>query len=647
MSELARDYLTGALTRQGLYEWYDRQEGNIVLQFMFMDLDNFKSVNDTYGHNIGDELLKAVARILAECMPEAVCARLGGDEFVVVVVGREDRESMTCAAQNIIANIRKKDGFQYISTNISASIGILLDEIKDKPLNEILFKIDTAMYAAKNHGKSCFIVFNDIAQAVYDEVDMEQRQVEALQKGEFEVCYKPVISAQTSKLFISEACLVWNEPSGRKRSQKEFLPLFEKNGFIRSLNLWQFESVCRQMDWYHKNKEAEGRIAIRISKLLLQEQELPELLISIMGIYHVKAQELFLEIEESVFYRGIEVILPMFEKLKAKGFGIIIGEVGSSFLSMKYWDKLPIDCIKFNAEYLQESMITTRGRQIIKALLYIEHDLKIKVIADGISKKEDVHFLCDYGCNAIGGPYYTEPLTGMEYMEYIKSKIVHGEQKIEFPFKKDFCSADGKFEGEASGSGVKLRKGISSAWGSVFFSGGEVMENVLELPASVVAERSYTIGMWLKPKSINSWSSAVYARQVGGFTSFVPFVVGGNSVYRISEDSDIRGFHDILSRSMQEGKWYFVCITYDEEQRIARYYINGRKAGYLGEVPFLPACKQVIIGGDPFQKSFHGYISALTFMDNAKADEEIEEWYRSFLSEKGYAGEKEEFWLEE
>lgn len=237
---MEKDYLTGALNRHGLYEWYSELQKGTILQFMFLDLDNFKMVNDTYGHSTGDGLLIAVAKILETCMEQATCVRLSGDEFIVVIKGRTRRQKVIDAAETINKRIQNKEGFSGIDIDVSASIGILLNQNSNEPLNDILFKIDTAMYQAKSNGKSCYVVFNDIADKVYDEVKMEQQQAAALTNGEFDIYFKPVINSQTSRLVLSEAELVWNMADGRKRGQKEFLTLFERNGFIRELNLWAF-----------------------------------------------------------------------------------------------------------------------------------------------------------------------------------------------------------------------------------------------------------------------------------------------------------------------------------------------------------------------------------------------------------------------
>lgn len=646
MSGINKDYLTGLLNRQGLYEWYEELSGEGFLQFMFMDLDNFKCVNDTYGHNVGDELLKAVAKILKAYQEKAVCARLGGDEFVLVVYEECVRDDMERIAEEIIDRIQKKEGFEQIATDVSASIGILLNESKKDALNEVLFKIDTAMYQAKAKGKACYIVFNDIAGRVFDEVQMEKRQREALRKNEFEVYYYPVVSAQTSKLYVSEVFMVWNQPDGVQRKQSEFLPVFERNGFVTKLNIWTLKKVCRHIQKYHRIKGLMGKAAVPVSKLLLLDSNLPKLLQEIVTQYGVSPKELVLEIEEPSFTRGSGEMVQMLQCLKKQGYGIAITEVGVDFASLRYWDKMEIDYIKLSAEYLKGAMSNLKGRQIVKTLLAMGHDLKMQVVADGIAEKEDVLFLSGCGCNAISGAFYSEPLSCKPYWEYVEDKIAMGEQMTTFSFLGDLKSLDGSFEGKVIGEEVEFVPGITKNWGAIKLVGGNPGENVVELPGNILAADSYTIGVWLNPASLNAWTSAVYARYLGGFLSFVPYAGAGNSIFRVNEDAVANGYHDVHGRQIQEGKWFFVCLTFDAVAGVTRYYINGRKIGYLVDVPSLPCCKQILLGGDPFQNSYEGLLSGLVFFDNVKSEEQVEVLYEQFLQEEGFQGEVEDFWLE-
>lgn len=219
MKEETRDDLTGLYTRRELYTLYRNIPIGNVVHFMFMDIDNFKNVNDVYGHNEGDFLLKAVALILNGCAPDAYIFRLGGDEFVLFFQGEQTREYLCSVADDIIRRITKKEGFSHISAAVSASIGILYHETVNGILDDVLLKCDTAMYSAKNHGKGRYVVFSDISQQVFSEIEMQKRQDTALENGEFEIRYLPVISAQTSKLKLSQIKLYWNMPGGVTRQQ--------------------------------------------------------------------------------------------------------------------------------------------------------------------------------------------------------------------------------------------------------------------------------------------------------------------------------------------------------------------------------------------------------------------------------------------
>ncbi len=646
MDSSNRDYLTGLYTRQELYRLYQNMESGSCFHFMFLDIDNFKNVNDVYGHNTGDLLLKAVARILKDSAPQSFAIRLGGDEFVMLFIGNQSREHLCDIAENIINRITAKEGFAHIATYISASVGILYNEKVNGSLDDILLKSDMAMYYAKSHGKGQYIVFNDIAKSVFSEIEMEQRQTPALENGEFEIRYLPIISAQTSRLRLSQVRLFWNMPDDTIKSQEEFLPLFEKNGFIRQLDNWVIHTVFSHLAQYHKDSEHMGKIGLRISRHSLLDTKLPDMLISLMYTHRVEACEIDFQIPETAFSRGNQELIKAMQKLKEMGFGISVIGVGSDFKSLIYWDKLALDSIIFDSNYLKNTLSSGRGRQIIKTLLSMGRELKMLVMADGIATKEDALFLGGCGCNAISGPYYSEPLALKHYQEYVKGKINHNDEKTEFHFIDNLCSSDNILQGKIVGSNILFKEGISKNWGSLLFPGGSFCENVVELPPAILAESSFTICMWLKPLKSTSWTSAFYARYKSSFCSFSPYVIGGHNIYRISEDTDINGFHDILSRQLHENKWTFVCITYDDAAAVSRTYINGRKAGYCSDLPVLPACRQILLGGDPFQPSYEGYLSGLIFYNYIKSEDEIADLYQSFCNEPGFAGTKEDFWLD-
>lgn len=646
MKEETRDDLTGLYTRRELYTLYRNIPIGNVVHFMFMDIDNFKNVNDVYGHNEGDFLLKAVALILNGCAPDAYIFRLGGDEFVLFFQGEQTREYLCSVADDIIRRITKKEGFSHISAAVSASIGILYHETVNGILDDVLLKCDTAMYSAKNHGKGRYVVFSDISQQVFSEIEMQKRQDTALENGEFEIRYLPVISAQTSKLKLSQIKLYWNMPGGVTRQQEDFLPLFEKNGFIRQLFKWVLQNALEHLQKYHSATGLNGKIGLRISRLQLLDGEFPQMITALSREKGVEPCELDLEIDENSFDRGSDAMVETLKELKGMGFGISIIGVGSTFKSLVYWDKLPYDSIIFDPQYLHSALESSRGRQIIKILLSMGRELKMSIIAEGVNTKEDARFLSGCGCNAISGSYYSCPLPLSSYYKYVEDKIAQGNEKVEFSFLNNLTSADGKHTGHVIGQNITFSRGISNKWGALLFPNGGFRENVVELPASILSESSYTICMWLKPLKQISWTSIFYVRYQRGFCTFSPFVTGGYSIFRISEDADINGFHDALARQLPQDTWTFICVTYDHFTEIGKSYINGRKAGFRTDAPSLPACRQILLGGDPFQPSFAGYLSGVTFYEDVKSEDEVRDIYQHFCEEPGFCGSMEDFWMD-
>lgn len=642
-----KDYLTGLWTRRAMYTYYQSLELGSRIHFMFLDVDNFKIVNDIYGHNEGDALLINIAGILQKSAPMAHGVRMGGDEFVLIFPQEVDRETLCGIAGGIIERVQSKEGAEHISTNVSMSIGILYDEKVGETLEDTLLKSDMAMYHAKDNGKGRYVVFNDIAELVLGELEMEKRQQQALRDREFEVRYVPIVMAQTPRLHMAQAYVVWNMKDGRCRGQEEFLPLFVRNGFATELNAWVIERVLQDIVAFRGERERPDRVGVRISRLQLLNGNLLPWLEGLMHDYKVKAEELELEIEESAFTRGREEMFANIEALHKCGFRISLTGVGTDFASLRYWDMLPIDTLKFQREYLQHAFASHKGRRIMKTLMAVGRELKMDIVADGVTSREDIMYLIECGCNAVGGEYFSRPLSATDFLGFVRKNLRTEIRVTEFPFWTDYAAVDSSMQAAPIGTGVHLTEGISANWGGILFDGGDVHENVLELPPELLASDSYTVCMWIKPLELKGWSSVLYARYNNGFMSLVPYTPDQSTVYRVHQDDFVNHYHDILIRMAQRNKWSFLCVTYDAVTGVGRLYLNGRLAGEIEDIPQLPACKQILLGGDPFQQSFRGYVSGLVFCDSVMTEAEIGDVYKDFCKDPGFVGEREEFWMDE
>lgn len=642
------DYLTGLYNRKGLYEKYDEMSGKDNIHFMFLDLDNFKTVNDVYGHKAGDELLIATGELLQECVPGAVVVRLGGDEFVVAVFGNRTREEVACCAERIILEMRKKGKEMDFFTVVSMSIGIVWNAPSDADLEQLLNQSDAAMYEAKQNGKSCYMFYNDIEEKFLLEKEMEEHADSALKKGEFEIRYQPVFHLQSSRLEQAQIRVIWQKNADTVWETGVFRPLFERNSFIKELDIYVFEAVCKDLQKLCQMSQEKVKVSVQLSRLLFLDDNLGCRLQDIMDCYGVDAGEIELALDEkAISSRDIEKLILSMDKLKRQGFSLAIIHFGEDFSSFRYLRNLPVDSLKFEEAYIKENIQNKKGRQIIKTIIKLGKDLKLLLVAQGLVNKEEVTFLSSCGCDAAAGDFYAKKLSFEMYLDYTQKQIARGGYRKSFHFVDGLSDEDNSMTGEIWGHGVEIVPGISDSWGGVYFPGGETGQNLICYPGNLFAGNSYTLTLWMKPEDALEWTSVIYMRYLDGFASLVPYLGGGQSIYRISEDIDMaNGWHDTFCRMIALHKWCFVAVTYDSFSESICYYINGRKAGYRVDVPTMISCRQVLLGGDPFQKSYKGYVSALRVYDCVKTSEEIQQMYFSFFDEPGFCGEREDFWME-
>lgn len=642
------DYLTGLYNRKGLYVKYDEMSGEDDIHFMFLDLDNFKTVNDVYGHKSGDELLIATGRLMQECVPDAVAVRLGGDEFVLMLFGRKTREELSCAAEQILSQMRKKGEEMNFFAVVSMSIGIVWNASRDTDLEQLLNQSDAAMYEAKQNGKSCYMFYNDLEEKFLLIKEMEEHAQQALKEGQFEVLYRPVFHMLSSKIEQTQAHVIWKKDAKTVWEAEDFRPLFERNSFSKELDLYVFEAVCRDIRKFHQEGRAHEKISVQLTRQLFWDEGLGQRLQETMERYGVEPNEIELALEEkAVSSRGIDKLIVSMTGLKSMGFSLALIHFGEDFSSLRYLRNLPVDSLKFDKAYIKESIHNKKGRQIIKTVIRLGKDLKLLLVAEGIVDKEEVIFLSSCGCDAAAGDFYSGQMPFEEYLDYTKSRTAQGENRKAFRFIDGLTDEEGGMTGEIWGQDVELVSGISDLWGGVHFPGGEREQNLICLPGSLFPENSYTLTLWIKPEASQDWTSVIYMRYLGGFASLVPHLGGEQSIYRISEDIDVNnGWHDTFCRAAALHKWCFIAVTYDSFSESICYYINGRKAGYRVDVPTMLSCRQVLLGGDPFQRSYQGCVSALVVYDSVKTSEEIQDLYSSFLEEPGFCGERESFWME-
>lgn len=644
------DELTGLYNRKGLQDLiYDYANNNIV-NVLFLDLDNFKTVNDLYGHAEGDRLLKSFAQLLNSMAKNAFPVRLGGDEFVVIYKGRLSRDTINSSIDFLYDKIQNMKAESIGFSVVGVSVGIVHNaSLTPDNLSSLLHNADLALYNAKNNGKSCFVYFDDIATDLKNKEIIEQRAESAISNDLFDAKYQPIVHMQTSDVVSVDIRFFWQKEEGIDDfwEIREYREIFEKNGYIKRFEMYMFEKACREISKIKSNVNQKIKFNILLSKLTFLTPQIGKKLISIMKKYNIDFDDLELSIEETVFgTRNGNDLISVIHSLAQMGFSISLTRFGNNFESIKYLPYLDIKSLRFDGYYIDENYKDSKGGQIIRTLIRMGKELKFHVIGYGICSKEKNDFLNGCGCDSVADSDNNKSLNQEELLAFLTTHSSQGAKEHIFKLKNNFVSEDKIYEGIPNGQ-IEYVEGVCKEYGGVHFLGGNRATNVVRLPVEIMSYDSYTISMWVKPEKKQSFVSVFYARYSGGFMSLMPYLAEvSTSAFRIHEDINVDVWHDANCRSIEPNKWSYLTISYNFHNETMRYYINGRKAVTRRDVPSLFSCRDCIIGGDHFQDSFEGTISGLEIYNTAKSDEDIAKMYKSYLSLEGFCGENESFWMD-
>ena len=632
-----RDYLTNLYNRRGLYNYYEHLEQGGVNHFLFLDLDNFKIVNDVYGHAVGDELLICVGKEIQKCLKGGVVSRIGGDEFVVVIPGTYSQEEVIEMAKAMLTSISQMDYRKEVVSTVSTSIGIILDQPRELSLDDILYKCDSAMYRAKESGKNQYVIFNAMEEEVNKKRSIEKEMHDALANGEFIPYLQPKFNMLTSQLYGAEALVRWKHPVDGIRQPMEFLPVLERSGFITEMDMSIYEQVCQiKQSW--KGKPYEHLVvSVNMSRLHFFQKDFIEKLIEIAERYGVKTNELEIEVTEGIFFRDKETIIKRIIELKKAGFFIAIDDFGSGYSSLSILKDIPADSLKIDRNFLQMSDDSIKSKTVIRNIITMGKDLKMELMAEGVETLEQMMFLTSCGCELAQGFYYSKPLPVDEFEEYAARHLLLKEYRIKYSLDGTLCDETGQLEARYVGDQLEFAEGVVKGHQAVVFPGGDVSWNVLELPTKTLCSESYTISLWLKPtQPLEYWTSVLFMEFNNGFASLAPLAWEGASIYRVRDARRVNAWFDTPCCCPVPGEWVYITITYDSKSGIIRYYFNGKMAGILENVPSLRVVKRIYVGGDIFKKSFVGHLCELEFTNHAKSAQNIWQEFLSYVETDGF-----------
>jgi predicted signal transduction protein with EAL and GGDEF domain len=403
-----------------------------LLAILFLDLDNFKRINDTLGHPAGDELLKQAAVRLSNYIRKsdsisrysadefsAVVARLGGDEFTILLTEIAQAHDTIKVAQRILDAIAQPFDIEGQEVFITASIGIAIYPIDGEDVDALLKNCDTAMYHAKNEGRNNYKFYEQsLNKTALDILTLENNLRKALDKQEFMVYYQPRIDIRTRNIVGFEALIRWRHPQKGMIPPSEFIPMAEENGLIVPIGEWVLNEACKQNKAWQAKGFAPVFISVNLSGKQFKQQNLIKVIQQALSETALDPRYLELEITESIIQDtgSTAVIL---RDLRNLGLKISVDDFGTGYSSLSYLRRFPVDALKIDRSFVKDATKDMDSAAIVKAIIAMSHCLKLRVVAEGVETEEQLKFLSDEGCDEFQGYLISPPLPADEVVRFL------------------------------------------------------------------------------------------------------------------------------------------------------------------------------------------------------------------------------------
>ncbi|WP_341483973.1 sensor domain-containing protein [Clostridium tertium] len=396
---------------------------NEKIAFIFIDLDNFKYVNDTYGHDAGDLLLIEFAKIIKNMkIKDSLFARYGGDEFIIVQYNIQEKNQIKYILDNIIKKLSNPIIINDKEIFCTLSIGVSVYPIDGGDMPILLKRADMAMYLAKVNGKNRYEFFDiKILEILNREFDIEKGLRVAVDKSEIKMLYQPKIKVDTEEVIGFESLVRWNSKSLGIVSPSEFIPIAESSGLIIPIGKYIINESFRRCKELTLKNNKKFKMAINLSEVQIRDEDIVSFISESLKFYDLSAEYIEFEITESIIMKSAEKNISTLEKLKKLGVSLALDDFGTGYSSLSYLRTLPIDVLKIDKSFIDGIVIEEKSEYIINSIVELSHYLSLLVVAEGVETKEQLDFLKRISCDVIQGYYFSRPVEFDEAIRMIST----------------------------------------------------------------------------------------------------------------------------------------------------------------------------------------------------------------------------------
>lgn len=433
LNYLARhDSLTGIPNRQYLRDQLEHATARAFrarqkLALLFLDLDRFKIVNDTLGHELGDELLRAVVQRLRASIREGdLLARLGGDEFAVLLENVDGALDLEAIASNIVGRFAEPFELGGRQISVTASLGITLYPTDSVDPVALLNNADIAMYQAKEQGRNTFKFFTQSMQEQLVSYHRLQTDLKtALAEQQFELFYQPQFGLADHRVHAVEALLRWNHPTRGVVRPDEFISVAEESGYIIPVGLWILEQVCSQIKRWENLGVPVPRVSINVAAIHFRQPGLPEQIRNVLERHRVEPDLIELELTERSLMEDTDSTRACLSALKDIGLRLAIDDFGTGYSCLSYLRKFPLDVLKIDRSFVADLATSEDAQAICGAILSIAHRLSLDAVAEGIESERQLAYLTKHGCQFGQGFYFSRPVGPQAVARLMTDRAAH------------------------------------------------------------------------------------------------------------------------------------------------------------------------------------------------------------------------------
>jgi len=388
---------------------------------LFLDLDRFKNINDSLGHATGDELLKHIGGLCARSLREVdTVARLGGDEFIICLGDLGSAEEAGVVARRLLADFAKGFDIGGHALHVDASIGISLYPADGSDAHTLIRNADTAMYHAKDDGRGTFHFFRpQMTERVKRRLALEMGLRTALERGEFELHYQPVVQVATGRLLGAEALVRWRHPERGLVSPAEFIPVAEDIGLIVPLGAWVLREACMQAANWSRLTGRAPFVAVNLSARQFREGSLVPTVRDALERAGLPAEQLELEITESILMQQSDSSVLILHELEELGTKLAIDDFGTGYSSLGYLKRFPVTTLKIDRAFVRDVCTDADDRAIVTAIMAMSKSLGLTITAEGVERPEQGALLRELGCDQVQGWLYGKPVDAAEFEKFL------------------------------------------------------------------------------------------------------------------------------------------------------------------------------------------------------------------------------------